>query len=75
MCIPGGWWLGSLDLFKELVENPDQVVIVDTTEDLGDKCSTLDQKLHCKLQAHEDELGLGVGVLNPCRSDVGGTIV
>ena len=72
---PRGRWLRRLDLPEKLIEHPDEVVIVHTTEDLGHKCATFRQKFDSQLQTHQHELRLRIGVLNPGGSDVGGTIV
>src|SRR5690606_34095514 len=53
---PGRRRLGSFDLFEQLIEHPDEVVVVHTTEDLRNERSSLDEELDGELQTHEHEL-------------------
>jgi len=72
---PGRWRLRSLDLTEQLIEHPDQVVVIHTPEHLRYEGSSLDQKFYRKFQTHDDELGLTVCVLNPCRPYIGSSVV
>jgi hypothetical protein len=73
--IPGGRRFCCLYFVEQLVENPDEVIIVLTTKDLRDKGPPFNKEFHCKLQAHKNELRLSVCVLYPCGPDVWCTIV
>lgn len=75
MSIPRGWWLSGFNLAKELIEHPDEVVVVYTAEDFGDKGSSLDEELDSELQAHEHKLRLTIRVLDPCCSDIWRTVM
>jgi hypothetical protein len=58
-----------------LIENPHQVVIVLTPENLGHKGTPFDEEFDCEFEGHKDELRLSVRILNPCGTDIGSTIV
>ena len=73
--IPGGRRFRCLDLFEQLVENPDEIVVVFTPKHLCDKCSSFDEELYSKLQTHENELRLRISVLYPGGPDVWCTVV
>ena len=73
--IPGGGRLGGFDLPEELIEHPNEIVVIRTPKDFGNKCSAFVQKVHGKFETHEDELRLAVRVLDPGCSDIGGTVV
>lgn len=73
--IPGGGRLRGLDLGEKLAEHPKQVVVILTSEDLGNKCSAFDEELHSQFQTAQHELGLREGVLHPCATDIRSTIV
>ena len=66
---------GRLNLCKQLTEYPNQAVVVSTPEDLGNECSTPDQKLDGEFETHEDKLGLTVSVLDPSGTDVWSTVM
>lgn len=70
-----GGRLRRFDLGEELVEDPDEVVVVDGTEDLSHERAALDEELRGELEGHEHELGLAVCVLHPCGTDVGRTVM
>ena len=67
--------LRSLDLAEELGEHPDEVVVVRLTEDLGDEGASLGEKFDGEFEGHEHECALRVRGLDPCRSDIGSTVV
>jgi len=46
--VPRGRGFRSLDFAEQLVENPDEVVVVPTTKHLCDKCSPFNKELHSK---------------------------
>lgn len=52
-----------------------QAVIVLTSEDLGDKTSTLGQKFCGKLQTLQNQLVLSERILNPSTTNVGSTVM
>ena len=54
--IPGGRRLRCLNFAKQLVEDPDEAIVVFTTKDLRDKGAPFNKEFHCELQAHKDEL-------------------
>lgn len=60
---------------EKLTKDPEQAVIVLTSEDLGDKTSTLGQKFCGKLQTLQNQLVLSERILNPCTTNVGSTIM
>ena len=68
--IPGRGRFRCLNFIEQLVENPDEVVVVLTSKHLRDKCSSFHEELHSELQTHENELRLGISVLNPGSPDV-----
>ena len=72
---PGRRRLRSLNLPEQLIEHPDQVVVVCASEHFRDKCASFDEELHGQFQAHEHEFGLAVRILNPSRSDIRSTVV
>ena len=67
--------LGRLDFGEELVEDPEERVVVLGAEDLGAEGAAGAQELDGELERREDELDLGEGVLDPGGSDVGRTVV
>ena len=67
--------LRCLHTLEQLIEHPDQVVVVRGPEDLGHEGPSLDQELGCQFQTHEHKLRLRVRVLHPGSTDVGSTIV
>ncbi len=73
--ITRGGGLRRLDLGEELVEDPDEVVVVDGAEDLRHERAALDEEVRGELERHEHELGLAVRVLHPGGTDVRRTIV
>jgi hypothetical protein len=73
--LPRRWWLGGFDFAEQLSEDPEKVVVVGAPEDLGDESATFHEKFHCEPETHEDELCLGVGVLDPGSTDVGCTVM
>lgn len=75
MHVPRRGRLRCLDLPKQLVEDPDEVVVIHTTEDLGHERPALDEELDGEFETHEHELGLRVGILYPGCTDVGSTVV
>lgn len=54
--ISGSLRLSSLNLLEELLEDPQQRLVVFGTEDLGDKCATFGQKLTGQLESHEGQM-------------------
>ena len=73
--VPRRWWLCSLNLSEQLIEHPKEAVVVRTPKDLGDECSTLDQKFNGEFEAHKYKFGLAVSVLNPSGTNVGSTVM
>jgi hypothetical protein len=67
--------LGSLNRCEELLEHPQQRVVVLGTENLGDESSALSQKLRGQLHRLKDQLCLREGILDPSGTDIGRTIV
>ena len=57
--VPGGLRLGGLHLLKELLEDPEQRLVVLGAEHLGDKGATLVRELRSQLQGHECQVSLG----------------
>jgi hypothetical protein len=68
-------WLGCLDLGEELVEDPEERVVVLGAENLGAEGSALLEELDSELEGGEYELDLGESVLHPGGSDVGSSVV
>lgn len=66
---------GGFDLSEELVEDPDEGVVVGRAEDFGDKGAPLFEELGGETQGGEDEVVLVIGILGPAGADVGGAIV
>ena len=64
-----------LNFGEQLTEHPNQAVVVSTPEDLGDECAAFYQKLDCKFETHQHELGLAVSVLDPSGSNVWGAVM
>ena len=54
--ISGGLGLGGLHLLEELLEDPEQRLVVLGAEDLGDEGAPLVQELTGQLQGHEGEV-------------------
>jgi hypothetical protein len=73
--IPRRWGLGCLNLAEQLGEDPDEVVVVDGAEDLGNEGAALGEELDGKPERHEHELGLRVRVLDPRRANVWRAVV
>lgn len=70
-----GRGLGGLDLGEELVENPEERVVILGTEDLGAEGSAGGEEFGGELERSEYELDLGEGILYPGSSDIGSSIV
>ena len=60
---------------EELLENPQQGVVVLGAEDLRDKRPTFYEEVGRQTHGLEHQLGLGVGILHPSSSDIGCAIV
>jgi len=58
-----------------LIENPQQVVIVLTPENLGHEGTPFDEEFDGEFKGHKDELRLSVRILYPRSTDIGSTIV
>lgn len=54
--IAGGLGLGGLDLLEELLEDPQEGLIIPGTEHLGDEPTTLAQELTGQLQGHQGQI-------------------
>lgn len=54
--IPGRLRLSSLHLLEELLEDPEQWLVVFGAEDLGDKGATFGQKVTGQLESHEGQM-------------------
>lgn len=57
--IPGCLWFGGLHLLEELLEDPEQRLVIFGAENLGDKSATFGQKLTGQLQGHEGQMSCG----------------
>lgn len=57
--VPRCLWLGGLHLLEELLEDPEQWLVVFGAEDLGDESATFGQKLAGQLQSHERQMCWG----------------
>ena len=55
--VPGGLGLGGLHLLEELLEDPEQRLVVLGAEHLGDKRAALGQELAGQFQGHESQVG------------------
>lgn len=55
--IAGGLGLGGLDLLEELLEDPQEGLVIPGTENLCDEPATLAQELTGQLQGHEGQVG------------------
>ncbi len=75
MQIPRRWGFGRFYFAEQLVEHPDEVVVVRTSEDLCDERPAFDEELGSQFHTHEHQLRLAVGILHPGSTDVGGTIM
>lgn len=73
--ITGGGRFRSLNFGEELIENPEQAVVVFTPEHLRNERASFDQELGRELHGLEHQFGLGESVLYPGSSDVGRTVV
>lgn len=62
--VPGRLRLGGLHLLKELLEDPEQWLVVFGAEDLGDESATFGQKVTGQLQGHEGQMSWGVKMDN-----------
>jgi len=54
--LPRGRRFRCLNFTEQLVEDPDEVVVVLTPKHLRDKNPPFDEKFHRELQTHENEL-------------------
>lgn len=54
--IAGGLGLGGLDLLEELLEDPQEGLVIPGTENLGDEPATLAQELTGQFQGHEGQI-------------------
>lgn len=54
--VPGRLRLGGLHLLEELLEDPEQWLVVLGAEDLCDEYATFGQKLTGQFQSHEGEV-------------------
>jgi hypothetical protein len=73
--IPGGRRFRCFNFTEQLVEDPDEVVVVLTSKHLCDECSSFDEKFYRELQTHEDQFRLSICVLYPGRPNVWCAIV
>lgn len=73
--IPRRGRFGCFYRLEKLTKDPEQAVIVLTSEDLGDKTSTLGQKFCGKLQTLQNQLVLSERILNPSTTNVGSTVM
>lgn len=53
----GGLGLGGLDLLEELLEYPEERLIVPGAENLGDEPAALAEELAGQFQGHESQVG------------------
>lgn len=57
--VPRRLWLSRLHLLEELLEDPEQRLVVFGAEDLGDESATFGQKVTGQLQCHEGQMSWG----------------
>lgn len=60
---------------EKLTKDPEQTVIILTSENLGNKTSALGQKFCGKFQTLQNQLVLSEGILDPCTTNVGSTVM
>lgn len=73
--IPRRGRFSRLYLAKELIKDPDEVIIVDGAEYFGHKCAAGRKKLDSKLQTHKHELALAIRILDPSCSNIWSTVM
>lgn len=75
MDIPGTGRLRSFHTLEQLSKHPHQGIIILTSKHLGHEMPSLPQKLSRQLQRLEHQLILRKGILHPCGTDVGRTVM
>lgn len=73
--VSGTGGFGGLDFVEELVEYPEQGIVVAGAENFGDEDAAGSEKGDGKREGVEHEEGLLVGVGSPRGTDIGRTVV
>jgi hypothetical protein len=73
--ISGRGGLGCFYALEQLVQDPQECVVITGPEHLGDEGTAGAQEVDSELEGEERQLCLCVCIFAPCRADVGGSVV
>ena len=73
--VTGSRRLVCLDFREELIEDPEEIVVILGAEDLGDVPATWPEDLACESETGEHKLGLDECIPDPIGTDIRGTVI